>query len=113
MTVYKAGNSQTTYVNRIADQLRCVCEARGDHAVFVDGIGPFCIIIDREALKIQLEDVGVNSSNIEAIWLEADCIPIKNGSVLTSGGHRYKAKGSPLVLHDGWVSVKLKKTCDC
>ena len=81
--------------------------------MFVDGVGPFCIIIDREAVKITLDDMGVNSSSIEAIWLEGDCIPIKKGSTLVSGGKKYKANTSPVVLHDGWVSAQLKKPCDC
>ncbi len=113
MPVNKAGNSSSTYLSRIDPQLRCICEARGDRAVFVDGQGPYCIIIDREGGKVDFDDVSVTSSKIEAIWLESDCIPIKKKSVLVSGGKQYKARNDPMVLHDGWVSVQLQLTCAC
>lgn len=113
MTVYRAGSSQSQYVSRCEYDLRCICYARGDRNAFVDETGPYCIIIDREYNKIELEDVGVNSSTIEAVWLEADYIPIERSSIIKSEGHTYKAKGSPANHHDGWMSVQLQKTCRC
>lgn len=113
MTTYAPGNSQSTFVARHTQDLRCICYQRGDRNVFIDGQGPYCLIIDREYEKIEIEDVGINSSMIEAIWLEADCLPIRKGSVIVSGGYEYKVKESPAIQHDGWVTAKLKLTCKC
>ena len=113
MTVYRAGSQGQQYVDRCRPELRCICEARGDWNVFIDGKGPYCVIIDREFNKIEIEDVGVNSSSIEAIWLEQDCLPIEKKSVIVSGGYKYKVKESPVNNYDGWMSAKLQLTCKC
>lgn len=111
---FAAGSgAQDQYKTRCVDDLRCVCRARGDRNVFVDGAGPFCVIIDREHLKLELGDTGTNSSLIEAVWVEADCLPIKRGSILISGCDTYRVADSPSSLHDGWVAAKLKLTCEC
>ena len=113
MTVYAPGCPSDTYLDRISEQLRCVCYERGDRNVFLDGKGPYCIIIDREFEKIELDDVGVNSTTIEALWLTCDQIPIKKGTELISGGYKYKARNSPADQHDGWTSVQLTLRCKC
>lgn len=113
MTVTRAGLQQTTYIERCVEHLRCICEFRGDRNVFIDGKGPYCLIIDREYNKIELDDVGVNSSEIEAVWVSADCLPIKKGSVIVSGGSTFKVKESPKNQYDGWTSAQLKLTCEC
>ena len=113
MTVYQAGTQQSQFKKRCSDALRCICWQRGDRHVFVDNKGPYCIIIDRESVKVDFEDVGISTSTIEAVWLEDDCIPIEKGSTLTSSGYQYKVKESPVDNHDGRYSAKLQLKCKC
>lgn len=114
MGVYKPGRTQSQYVERHSDDLRCVCYERGDRAVFIDGVGPYCIIIDKEFFKVSdFGDVGINSSLIEAVWVKADCIPIQDRSELISGDYKYKVKGDPMDQCDGWMTAKLTLNCKC
>lgn len=113
MTVYRAGSGSAQYKHRCDYELRCICYQRGDRNVFVDDNGPYCLIIDREPIKVEFEDMGVQSTTIEAVWLKSDCLPIKKKSVLVSGGDKYKVSETPVDQCDGWVSAKLKLTCEC
>lgn len=110
---FAAGVSSSRYKDRCTYELRCICQQRGDRNVFVDGKGPYCIIFDREYNKVEFEEMGVNTSKIEALWLEDDCIPIKKKSKLVSGGETFTVTESPQKLHDGWVKAILKLDCEC
>lgn len=81
--------------------------------MFVDGVGPYCLILEKEYFKISEGDVGVNSEIIEAYWLKDECLPIEARSVIRTGNHEYKVKGDPVDMCDGWISAKLKFTCIC
>ena len=113
MTVRRAGCNTDTYVQRLDYSLRCICRERGDRNTVIDDVGPYCVIIDREYEKIELEDVGINSSTIQAVWVTSDNIPAKKRSIFVAGGHTYQATTSPANQGDGWTFVTLKKTCDC
>ena len=78
----------------------------------MDGEGPFCIILDREYFKIEVEGMGTDSSEIEALWPEHACIPIRKKSELESCGQTYKVFNGPRNMHDGWYAATLKLTCE-
>ena len=111
--IYAPGKSSSQYTERCAEELRCICWERGDRAVFIDGVGPYCIILDKEYFKYEDGEVGVNSSTIEAVWVKADCIPINHRSVVISGDSKYKVSGDPKDQCDGWMTAKLTFECKC
>ena len=112
MSVYRAGSRRARYQDRVADCLRDVCHEAGDHNVFVDGVGPYCIVIDRETFKLDDGDRGVNSSTIQACWLKSDCIQARPRSIINSGPDSFVIKGSPVDQYDGWVCAELSATCE-
>lgn len=113
MPVKKAGRKSARFADRCTKESRDICDCFGDFNVFVDEKGPYCLIIDREFLKLELDgDRGINSSTIEACWLVSDCIPIHHNSKIRSGNFEYKVKGSPMNQHDGWICAELSLTCE-
>lgn|GEM_PF-4672071 len=114
MAVYKAGGCLTEYTERCVEDLRCICRERGNNDVAIDGVAPYCLIIDKDFYKVNdFGDVGVNSTQVEAIWLKADCLPIKARSEIITGGYKYKVKGDPMDQCDGWIVAQLTAPCKC
>jgi hypothetical protein len=111
--VFRPGNVGNRYIDRCSQDLICICEERGDNRVYIDGQGPYCVIIDEEYTKVNLGDVGINAKTIEAVWPTTVDLPIKRHSQLVSGQFKYVVAESPRRLEDGWTAAKLQTTCEC
>lgn len=82
--------------------------------MYVDGHGPYCMIIDRDTRKDDpFDSVKSNNSETELCWLASDCIDIKKGSTVQSGNLTFKLRESPVNQHDGWYCAMLMLTCEC
>jgi len=113
LSTYAPGCSGSRYKDRSRKWLESIYFQRGDRNVFIDGAGPYCLIVDREYEKVEIEEVGINTSRIEASWPTFVCLPIRKKSRIVSGDQRYIARNSPADMHDGWTTVTLQLDCAC
>lgn len=112
MTTYRPGLSDDCFENRIAECLEDVCYQRGDRATYVDGKGPYCIIVDTDSYKYEDGDRGVVDTQTEICWLKSDCIPIRPRSCIRTKRREFVVTGKPRDGYDGWLCAEVRLTCE-